>query len=182
MCVRPIHLVCVDILPQRVLQHYETKSFGIIYDLGIADILQDNPDGLHINELARCCKVDPQKLVHIMRLMAAEGTFTEGALHLTHEVFLNDIIFPHLVKPDVFASNRLSLPLLSLNPVSDLVGLCIEDLWLGMDTLLMTMKDPEFSFAQTPQKSAIMLAMRDKMKLKESDTVFNLRALQVRAC
>jgi hypothetical protein len=80
MSVYPIHLICADILLQRVLRHYETKSFGIIYDLGIADILQDNRDGLHINELARCCNVDPQKLVHIMRLMAAEGIFAEGAI------------------------------------------------------------------------------------------------------
>jgi hypothetical protein len=84
------------------------------------------------------------------------------------------------VKPDVFASNRLSSPLLSLNPVSDLVGLCTEDFWLGMDTLSMAMKDPEFSFAQTPQKSAIMFAVRDEMKFKENDTVFDWLALQVR--
>jgi hypothetical protein len=72
------------------LRYWETKSFGIIYDLGIADILQDNPDGLHINELARCCNVDPQKLVHIMRLMAAKGTFAEGAFRFTYEVFMDD--------------------------------------------------------------------------------------------
>jgi hypothetical protein len=85
------------------------------------------------------------------------------------------------VKPDVFASNRLSSPLLSLNPVSDLVGLCTEDFSLGIDSFSKAMKDPEFSFAQTPQKSAMMFAVRDEMKPRESDTIFNWFALQVRA-
>jgi DNA-binding Lrp family transcriptional regulator len=50
----------------------------VAHDLRIVDILHDNPAGVHIQDLAERCKVDPRKLIHIMRMLTVGGIFTEG--------------------------------------------------------------------------------------------------------
>ncbi|KAF8885244.1 hypothetical protein CPB84DRAFT_1816858 [Gymnopilus junonius] len=66
-------------------------------------ILLGKPDGMPLIELAKQTGIDSGKLGRILRMLAMKHCFKE-------------------VKPDVFANNRLSMQLVSTNPVSVLVG------------------------------------------------------------
>lgn len=73
------------LIPQRSMS-YEASCMRLVVDLKIADILSPFSDGLHIDDIAIKANVDAGKLVHMLRLLAMRGCFTEGATRilLTH--------------------------------------------------------------------------------------------------
>ncbi|KAI0081994.1 S-adenosyl-L-methionine-dependent methyltransferase [Panus rudis PR-1116 ss-1] len=74
--------------------HLVTSCTTVALEGGIADILKDHPDGLHVSKIAESTKIDEQKLASVLRLLCAEHCFRE-------------------VSPNVFANNRLSAVFLS---------------------------------------------------------------------
>ncbi|KAG7098261.1 hypothetical protein E1B28_000223 [Marasmius oreades] len=103
------NLCCEDCVPlhstlscsQRAFQYSEPAGIRAVVTLKIPDLLLDEPQGLHVSEIAQQANVNQGKLARIMRLLATKRCFRE-------------------VKPDVFVNNRLSIQLLSTNGLSDL--------------------------------------------------------------
>ena len=75
---------------------------------------------MHIVEIANRTGVDENKLGRILRLLASTHIFREGKFFMPSHCspFDNHYTFP--VKRDVFANNRLSIQLISTNPLSNI--------------------------------------------------------------
>ncbi|PBL03216.1 S-adenosyl-L-methionine-dependent methyltransferase [Armillaria gallica] len=102
-------LSCAVTSPGHVIvNHAEPASLLVVTQARIADYLLDKPDGLHVSELARLSGLDESKLGRILRLLVTSHVFRE-------------------VKPNVFSNNRLSMKLLSSDPVSDNVCLLTDE-------------------------------------------------------
>ncbi|KAJ6505928.1 S-adenosyl-L-methionine-dependent methyltransferase [Mycena vulgaris] len=123
------------------------KSYGfeepscmlVATDSRIADHLLDKPEGLHVDELGLKTGIDPGKLGRVLRLLATGHCFTE-------------------VKPDVFANNRLSMKLISTDPVSGVVGHMTDETGLACASLNENLKDKETTSSVSPQGSAFKRA------------------------
>lgn len=96
------------VIVNKSLEHNEPACLLVVTEARIADLLLDKPEGVHVEELADAAKLDSGKLRRIMRLLATKHCFKE-------------------VKPDVFANNRLSMKLLSTEPVSSIVSLLTDE-------------------------------------------------------
>lgn len=96
------------VIVNKSLAHNEPACLAVVNAAGIADLLLDKPDGVHVEKLAEATKLDSGKLRRILRLLATKHVFRE-------------------VKPDTFANNRLSIKLLSTQPVSSIVSLLTEE-------------------------------------------------------
>ncbi|KAJ7209445.1 S-adenosyl-L-methionine-dependent methyltransferase [Mycena haematopus] len=126
----PGHVIC-----QKSFAIHEQVCMLVATDSKIADHLLDKPDGLHVDELSQATGIDPGKLGRVLRLLATKHCFTE-------------------VKPDVFANNRLSIKLLSTDPVSGLVGHLTDDVGLACTALNEILKDPKTTVSLSPKGSA----------------------------
>ncbi|KAF5389003.1 hypothetical protein D9757_005107 [Collybiopsis confluens] len=91
------------VMTNKSYGYYEPSALLVACNAKVADILLDKPDGMHISEIAKASRLDQGKLGRIIRMLVTKHCFRE-------------------VKPDVFANNRLSVKLLSTDPVSGLVG------------------------------------------------------------
>ncbi|KIJ38737.1 hypothetical protein M422DRAFT_231092 [Sphaerobolus stellatus SS14] len=121
--------------PGHVMTNYqEPVCMSVVLNAKIADHLLDKPEGLHVDELAIRSGLDGSKLVRIMRMLATKHCFRE-------------------VKPNVFANNRLSMQLVSSNPVSRLIG-HLSDVGFGGGSLLKeTLTDPDTAFSTATEAS-----------------------------
>ncbi|KAJ7127080.1 S-adenosyl-L-methionine-dependent methyltransferase [Mycena epipterygia] len=123
------------------------KSYGfqepacmlVATDSKIADHLLDKPQGLHVDELGRKTGVDPGKLGRVLRLLATKHCFTE-------------------VKPNVFANSRLSMKLVSTEPVAGVVGHMTDEVGLACTALNENLRDCETTSSVSPQGSAFKRA------------------------
>ncbi|KAJ7704582.1 S-adenosyl-L-methionine-dependent methyltransferase [Mycena rosella] len=123
------------------------KSYGcqepacmlVATDAKIADLLLDKPAGVHIDELGLKTGIDPGKLGRVLRLLATNHCFTE-------------------VQPNVYANNRLSMKLLSSDPIAGVVGCMADELSKGCNALNETLKDPETTSSMLPIGSAFKRA------------------------
>ncbi|KAJ7651964.1 S-adenosyl-L-methionine-dependent methyltransferase [Mycena polygramma] len=117
----------------------EPACMLVATDAKIADLLLDKPDGMHVDELSRETGIDGGKLSRVLRHLATRHCFAE-------------------VKPDVFANNRLSMKLLSTDPVSDLVAHLSDEVGTGWLALNENLKDPETTSSVLPQGSSFRRA------------------------
>ncbi|KAF7430171.1 hypothetical protein PC9H_005871 [Pleurotus ostreatus] len=102
----------------------EPVCMRVALDARITDHLLDKPKGLHIDELGQLTDQDPGKLGRILRTLATNHVYTE-------------------VTPNVFANNRLSMKLLSTDPVSDLVRHMTDESMKGGAVVGDVFKDPK---------------------------------------
>ncbi|EIM86299.1 S-adenosyl-L-methionine-dependent methyltransferase [Stereum hirsutum FP-91666 SS1] len=91
------------VMTNKAFGFEEPVCLQIVTESGVADLLVDLPEGLHIEELAKKSGIEVDKLGRVLRLLATKHCFIE-------------------VKPNVFANNRISMTLVSGNHVSSLVG------------------------------------------------------------
>ena len=82
------------------------------------------------------------------------------------------------MEADTFANTRLTSPLLSANPVSDLVAIYADECAKSIQSLTAWMTDEDFSSSEKPEKSAFMYASRDE-KTREEDTFYDWLRLYV---
>ncbi|KAJ7642290.1 S-adenosyl-L-methionine-dependent methyltransferase [Mycena rosella] len=123
------------------------KSYGceepacmlVATDAKIADLLLDKPAGVHVDELGLKTGIDPGKLGRVLRLLATNHCFTE-------------------VQPNVYANNRLSMKLLSSDPVAGVVGHMADESSKACNALNETLKDPETTSSMLPDASAFKRA------------------------
>ncbi|KAF7375742.1 3-O-methyltransferase 2 [Mycena sanguinolenta] len=130
----PEHVIC-----QRSFAIHEQVSLLVATDANIADHLRDKPEGLHVDELSRSTGIDSHKLGRVLRLLATKHCFTE-------------------VKPDVFANNRLSVKLLSTDPVSSVVGHMTDEIGFACTALNETLRNPKTTSSVSTRDSAFTRA------------------------
>ncbi|KAF5380189.1 hypothetical protein D9615_006186 [Tricholomella constricta] len=119
----------------RFMQIYEPGCLHVALTFKVADILELKPPGMHISELSEKAGINGEKLGRVLRLLASKHIFRE-------------------VSKDVFANNRLSLQLLSTNPLSSL-GLHFTDENNKATTLLPdVLADPEWGDSQAAENTA----------------------------
>ncbi|KAH8824320.1 O-methyltransferase-domain-containing protein [Flagelloscypha sp. PMI_526] len=131
-------------LVNRAMAPYESQCQKIAITYRFADALLPHPEGLHIDDLAKTTGLPRSKLSHIIRLLATRNCFRE-------------------VSRDVFANNRLSLTLLSTNPVSDLIGTFSDECFQGVWALHDVLSDSEYGPAVSEEKAAFAYALRSEM-------------------
>ncbi|KAJ6501501.1 S-adenosyl-L-methionine-dependent methyltransferase [Mycena vitilis] len=117
----------------------EPTCMLVATDAKIADLLLNKPDGVPVEDLSRKTGIDAGKLSRVLRHLATKHCFAE-------------------IKPNVFANNRLSMKLLSTDPVSDLVAHLADEVGTGWLALNETLKDPETTASVLPQGSAFKRA------------------------
>ncbi|KAJ6628892.1 S-adenosyl-L-methionine-dependent methyltransferase [Mycena sp. CBHHK59/15] len=117
----------------------EPACMLVATDAKIADHLLNKPEGAHVDELSRKTGIDAGKLGRVLRLLATKHCFSE-------------------VAPNVFANNRLSMKLLSTDPVSSLVGHITDEPGKACTALNETLKDSETTSSVLPQGSAFKRA------------------------
>ncbi|KAH8833459.1 S-adenosyl-L-methionine-dependent methyltransferase [Flagelloscypha sp. PMI_526] len=135
---QPMHTLMNRSMP------FEAQCIRIAINYKIADALRTHPQGRHIDNLAKDTGLNAGKLVHVMRLLATRGCFNEVAL-------------------DTFTNNRVSLNLVSTNPVADILGLFSEECTLAVNSLYDVLKDPEYGPDITPLKSSFMYSVKGEM-------------------
>ncbi|KAF7300611.1 Methyltransf-2 domain-containing protein [Mycena chlorophos] len=91
---RPSH----TLVNQFFMAALKPGCLRVALEFKIPDILEAEPAGLHVAEIGKRCGGEPTKIARVLRLLAAEHCFRE-------------------VEHDVFANNRLSVYLLSSNPL-----------------------------------------------------------------
>ncbi|KAL0571307.1 hypothetical protein V5O48_010657 [Marasmius crinis-equi] len=124
---------------------FEAPCIQLATSNRIADILQDAPEaGMHVNDIATKAKLAPEKLRQVLLLLATRGCFTE-------------------VSKDVYINNRLSLALLSSNPVSAYVAMMSGDLLHGATAIPEALVHPEYAFSTAVDKTPFSYLIRNEM-------------------
>jgi len=59
-------------------QVYQTGFLGVVLRAGVADILSNEPTGLHVSEISKRCKIEERKLARILRTLCSLHFFREG--------------------------------------------------------------------------------------------------------
>ena len=57
---------------------YEWACVGVVHRAKVADTLEQFPNGLPVDELAKLVGLEKVKLARVLRLLATKGCFTEG--------------------------------------------------------------------------------------------------------
>ncbi|KAF9011713.1 S-adenosyl-L-methionine-dependent methyltransferase [Cyathus striatus] len=128
----------------RMTMPIEPACIRVASQAKVADILLEYPCGLPVEELGRQTSINSEKLARILRLLAGRGCFKE-------------------VSKNVFTNTRLSLTLLSSNPISSSVKLFTDDFNKGLALLNECLTDTEFGASHEPEKSPFMFSLKDKM-------------------
>ncbi|KAF5361557.1 hypothetical protein D9757_008382 [Collybiopsis confluens] len=97
-----------SVLLDKALVMEEPACLQVATEARIADLLLDRPEGLATSELATLTGLDEAKLTRILRFLATKHCFKE-------------------VTPSVFANNRLSIRLLTSDPMSSIIGFCTDE-------------------------------------------------------
>ncbi|KAF8954810.1 S-adenosyl-L-methionine-dependent methyltransferase [Flammula alnicola] len=119
------------VIANKVYGYEEPACMLVVTNAKIADMLLGKPDGLPVDELAKRSGLDVGKLGRILRMLATKHCFEE-------------------VKPDVFANNRLSMQLVSTNPVAGLVGHMADEAFKAGAFLNETLTDPKTASSALP--------------------------------
>lgn len=110
----------MGIRQHHLLQFVEPVCIRVALDAKITDHLLDKPKGLHVGELGRLSDQDPGKLGRVLRTLATNHVYTEGERSSCMSYCFAQRTRTFSVAPNVFANNRLSMKLLSTDPVSSL--------------------------------------------------------------
>ncbi|GLB39351.1 putative S-adenosyl-L-methionine-dependent methyltransferase [Lyophyllum shimeji] len=119
----------------RVMQIYEPGCLHVVLTFKIPDILQEKPLGMHISELSSKAGINEGKLGRILRLLASKHIFRE-------------------VSKDVFANNRLSVQLLSSNPLSSIAMHFTDENNKAVTLLADVLADPDWGDSLAVEKTA----------------------------
>ncbi|KAH9483231.1 3-O-methyltransferase 2 [Psilocybe cubensis] len=127
---RPSHTIV-----NRLMGFYEPNCLNVALTFKIPDVLNKKPAGMHISEIGRETGIEEGKVGRILRLLASKHIFRE-------------------VSENVFANNRLSVQLLSTNPLSSL-GLHFTDECQKSTVLLSdVLADKEWGHSYAPNHTA----------------------------
>jgi hypothetical protein len=77
---------------EYLLQIYEPGCMHVVATFKIPDILQDQPRGMHISEIAKRSGIEQGKLGRILRLLASKHIFREGIYLLSGKISMSEVI------------------------------------------------------------------------------------------
>lgn len=117
---RAYHCDIPDPIYVATKQFEEPAGLQVVTTAKIADMLVGQPEGLPVEQLAKQSGLDPNKLGRILRMLATKHCFQEGERLKRQRQ--GQALMILLVKPNVFANNRIGMQLVSTNPVSGLIG------------------------------------------------------------
>ncbi|KAF5363265.1 hypothetical protein D9756_001091 [Leucocoprinus leucothites] len=128
--VRPNHTIL-----NKHLDVYQNAYLSAILRAQIADILLDEPAGLSVSEISKRCNISEKKLSRVLRTLDSQHIFRE-------------------VSKDTFANNRLSMLLLSSDPLASM-GLHVSDEPTNKAAthLVDTLLDPEWGHSNAPERA-----------------------------
>ncbi|KAG2074762.1 S-adenosyl-L-methionine-dependent methyltransferase [Suillus decipiens] len=137
--------ICTTLAPPahtviNLVQAYDYACVRVVVRENISDILLNYPKGLHVNKLCKITNIEPRKMSRTMRLLATRGIYNE-------------------VDQDVFANNRLSLILLSDNPIRNMTLLHMEAVAKGATVFYETLKDQRVGYSYEPTDAPVMYAI-----------------------
>ncbi|KAG2366734.1 O-methyltransferase-domain-containing protein [Suillus spraguei] len=137
--------ICTTLAPPahtviNLVQAYDYACVRVVVRENISDILLNYPKGLHVNKLCKITNIEPKKMSRTMRLLATRGIYNE-------------------VDQDVFANNRLSLILLSTNPIRNMTLLHMEAVAKGATVYYETLKHQRVGYSYEPTDAPVMFAM-----------------------
>ncbi|KAG9311544.1 S-adenosyl-L-methionine-dependent methyltransferase [Chiua virens] len=140
--------LCASLAPPQHTLHnfamsFESACVRVVIRAKIADVLQNYPNGLHVDELAKLVNLEKGKLGRLLRLLATKGCFTE-------------------VKPNIFANNRISLITCSDSYSAAYSLVVAEDVSNGAAVLYETMTEPQYATSYAPEKSPLMYALNQR--------------------
>ncbi|KAJ7701084.1 S-adenosyl-L-methionine-dependent methyltransferase [Mycena rosella] len=118
-----------------ILNSLEPSCLRVALTFKIPDVLQEKPSGMHVIEISQRCGVSASKLARILRLLSAKHCFRE-------------------VARDTFVNNRLSIQLLSANPMYSLGLHMSEDAAEGATKLPEILADAGWGHSSVAQHSA----------------------------
>ncbi|KAF5310051.1 hypothetical protein D9619_010480 [Psilocybe cf. subviscida] len=119
------------VMINKAYGHMEPAALLAVTDAKIADMLVGKPAGVHVGELSKQSGLDAGKLGRILRALATKHCFQE-------------------VGPDMFANNRLSMQLVSTNPVSSFIGHLTDETMKASAYLYDTISDPVSAVSVSP--------------------------------
>ncbi|KAK7453205.1 hypothetical protein VKT23_011885 [Stygiomarasmius scandens] len=159
------------VITNKTYNYFETACLRIVMDAKIADLLLNRPEGVHVGELGQKSNRDPGKLSRVLRALATNHVFMEG-LPLSYpstESFYHSCL---LVKPDVFANNRLSIKLISTDPLSALVDHMSNEAMKCGAVLGDVVADPKTAFSTKIEDTAHQKAHGMSLfEMMASDTI-----------
>ncbi|KAJ4469875.1 S-adenosyl-L-methionine-dependent methyltransferase [Lentinula aciculospora] len=109
----------------------------------IADVLAEHPDGLHVSDLSAIIRIEPGKLTSVLRNLAARHCFKE-------------------VAERVFSNNRLSVKLLSSDPLATYTDLLTRECQLAAYYMPESLVDPVDGPSKDPHQSPFVRSLQDK--------------------
>jgi len=127
---RPNHTIV-----NRCMGIYEPGCLHVVVTFKIPDILLEQPEGMHVAEIAKRSGIEQGKLGRILRLLATKHIFRE-------------------VEQNVFANNRLSMQLLSTNPLAGVALHFTDENNKSAAVLPDTLADPEWGHSYLPEHSS----------------------------
>lgn len=140
--IRPNHTVL-----NKYLTIYQPAFISVALRGRIADVLLNEPAGLHVTELSQRSNVEERKLARVLRTLCSHHVFRE-------------------VKRDIFANNRLSMLFSESQPLSS-YGWHVSDEPTNKSAaqLADTLLDPEWGHSNAPEKSPFNYALGTDLTL-----------------
>ncbi|KAF8194080.1 O-methyltransferase-domain-containing protein [Pholiota molesta] len=128
--LRPSHTIM-----NRAMGMLEPGCMDVVMAYKIPDILRDQPAGVHVADIAKRTGLEEHRLGRTMRLLATKHIFRE-------------------ISKDVFVNNRLSVQLLSENPMSNLCRYNTQELQGAIPFLTEVLGDEDWGHSTAPNKTA----------------------------
>ncbi|TFK48868.1 S-adenosyl-L-methionine-dependent methyltransferase [Heliocybe sulcata] len=122
-----------------IVQYYQSSCLEVAASARVSDVLLGKSEGVHIAEISKACGIEAGKLGRVLRLLASQHCYRE-------------------VAPDVFANNRLSMKLLSSDPIASYVGHATDECMKAGAYLWQALSDPECGSSYEVEKAAFKKA------------------------
>jgi hypothetical protein len=129
----------------------------------VADVLVRHPAGLPVACITKETGIEVGKLGRILRFLATKHCFHEGTrLPTSFTELLTKQKNCVLVRPDVFANNRLSLLLVSSTPLADRLLLSTTVTFGPADKFHACLTDLAYGPSMSPEKSPFMYNVKNE--------------------
>ncbi|TFK35060.1 O-methyltransferase-domain-containing protein [Crucibulum laeve] len=119
----------------RLMGVFESSCLNVAVRFKISDVLKEKREGMHISEIGQKAGVEERKIGRVLRCLSSKHYFRE-------------------VSKNVFANNRLSIQLLSSNPLSSLAFHFTDEGMKSSAFLSETLADPEWGHSYAAYHSA----------------------------
>ncbi|THH16220.1 hypothetical protein EW146_g4386 [Bondarzewia mesenterica] len=145
------HQLCTTLAPPaltiqtRSLATADIACLRVVVNANVADVIADRPEGMHIQEIAAKTHLEGEKLMRIMRNLAATHCFRE-------------------ISPGTFVNNPISLTLRQSNPLSAMVKTRVNEFnKIAMSHLYDAMVDPEYGHSSDARRSPFSYGIKEEI-------------------